>query len=325
MGGEPLSALDPAVSVVVPTRNRRRLLLRALRSVLTQRDVSLRVIVVDDGSDDGTLDSVAALRDGRVLMLRHDQRRGVSGARNTGLACVQTRWVAFLDDDDVWAPTKLRCQLAAVETRSNASWSCVGAVSFDHRGRMLRGHHPPKDPYLSDLLLIDNVIPGGGSGVLARTELVRSVGGFDVSLSAFADWDLNIRLSHRSAIASLDRPLVGNYVHPDQMTRDFPRHVHDVSRIQEKFAQYGELTQVDWLWLERLCHVAFEARDYKSGLGLLVLLGKRGHVPWSALRRALVQLAPGTLADWARTRRVQARFSASWLEEAAYWLPGAQL
>ena len=82
---------------------------------------------------------------------------------------------------------------------------------------MFRGHHPPKDPYLSDLLLIDNVIPGGGSGVLARTELVRSVGGFDVSLSAFADWDLNIRLSHRSAIASLDRPLVGNYVHPDQI------------------------------------------------------------------------------------------------------------
>ena len=318
-----MSALDPAVSVVVPTRNRRRLFLRALRSVLTQREVSLRVIVVDDASDDGTLDAVAELRDGRVLTLRHDQQRGVSAARNTGLACVQTSWVAFLDDDDVWAPSKLRGQLAAVETRSNASWSCVGAVSFDYRGRMLRGQHPPEGSHLSDLLLTENVIPGGGSGVLARTELVRSVGGFDECLSALADWDLNLRLSQRSPLASLDRPLVGNYVHPEQMTRDFPRHVHDVSRIREKFAQYGELTPVEWIWSERLCHVAFGAREYKSGLGLLMLLAKRGHVPWSVLRGPLVQLMPGSLADWARTRRIQAKFPASWLEEAAYWLPSA--
>src|SRR5690349_1209363 len=101
------------VSVVIPTRNRRELLLRAVRSVLHQREVSLSVVVVDEASTDGSADAVRALGDPRVQVVRHASPRGVSQARNTGLQQVQSPWVAFLDDDDLWAPDKLSAQLEA--------------------------------------------------------------------------------------------------------------------------------------------------------------------------------------------------------------------
>jgi glycosyltransferase involved in cell wall biosynthesis len=99
------------VTVVIPTHNRKELLDRTLRSVLAQEDVDLSVVVVDDGSADGTEAFVQALADPRVSVVRHPEARGVSAARNTGIARATTTWLAFVDDDDLWAPTKLRAQL----------------------------------------------------------------------------------------------------------------------------------------------------------------------------------------------------------------------
>src|SRR5690242_16683672 len=78
-----------------------------------QRDVSLEVVVVDDGSADGTREALAALQDPRVRVVRHDQSRGQAVARDSGVAAARAEWVAFLDDDDRWSPDKLRRQLDA--------------------------------------------------------------------------------------------------------------------------------------------------------------------------------------------------------------------
>ena len=103
------------VSVIVPTRNRSALLAMTLRSVLRQRDVDLEVIVVDDASTDDTPRVLAALTDTRVRVIRHAMPSGVAAARNHAAAETQADWLAFIDDDDLWAPEKLLCQLQAAQ------------------------------------------------------------------------------------------------------------------------------------------------------------------------------------------------------------------
>ena len=106
------------VTVVIPTHNRRQLVAQAVRSVLHQEGVSLELVVVDDGSTDGTgpwLDRIAAT-DSRIKVVHHEQPRFISRARNAGIARASGRWVAFCDDDDLWAPDKLSSQLAALRS-----------------------------------------------------------------------------------------------------------------------------------------------------------------------------------------------------------------
>jgi len=103
------------ITVIVPTHNRPHLLEITLRSIVAQRGVDLAVTVVDDGSKDPqTVRAVIdALPNSRVRLVRHETPRGVSAARNTGIANSSSEWIGFCDDDDVWAPEKLRAQLAA--------------------------------------------------------------------------------------------------------------------------------------------------------------------------------------------------------------------
>ena len=111
----------PLVSVVIGTRNRSGLLLRTLRTVLWQTHGRLEVLVVDDGSDDDTAEVVASHPDPRVVLVRRTSSGGVARARNDGLAQARGAYVAFTDDDDLWAPGKLEAQLAALAAQASES------------------------------------------------------------------------------------------------------------------------------------------------------------------------------------------------------------
>jgi glycosyltransferase involved in cell wall biosynthesis len=204
--------MRPDVSVVIPTRNRRPLLQRSLASALGQRGVDVEVIVVDDGSSDGTADAVTGLGDDRVRVVRHDTSRGVSAARNAGIGAAQAPWLAFLDDDDLWSPHKLGAQLEAIGTRSaqggEPQWSCTGCVLIDETDRLVGAAGTAGDAIDARRLLVANAVPAGGSGVVVRADVVRTLGGFDEGLSLYEDWDLWTRLSLRGPAAAVDRPLV---------------------------------------------------------------------------------------------------------------------
>lgn len=195
----------PLASVVVPTRDRAAAVPIALGSALAQRGVDVEVIVVDDGSTDGTPALLGSVGDRRVRVLRHGRPEGVAAARNLGLAVARGEWVAFLDDDDLWAPAKLARQLDALG-RSGAAWSCCGAVVVDRSWRPLRVQSPPPD--LLAQLRGWNAVPGGGSGVVARRDLLVSLGGFDTALSILADWDMWLRLAAVGPPAVVAAPLV---------------------------------------------------------------------------------------------------------------------
>ena len=125
----------PDVSVVIPTRDRPELLLHsALPSALDQKAVDLEVIVVDDCSAEDIERRTTEVGDARVRVVRHLAPRGVASARNTGIGVARAPWIAFLDDDDLWAPTKLERQLRALSD-SNASFTYCSALVLDDAGR----------------------------------------------------------------------------------------------------------------------------------------------------------------------------------------------
>jgi glycosyltransferase involved in cell wall biosynthesis len=123
----------PEVTVVVPTHDREALLRQTLGSILGQRGVDFEVIVVDDGSSDDTAAAVAGLGDPRVRLVRHGRPLGVAAARNRGIAEAAGAWLAFCDDDDLWAPDKLARQLQAA-TQTGANWVYTGEVHIDADG-----------------------------------------------------------------------------------------------------------------------------------------------------------------------------------------------
>jgi glycosyltransferase involved in cell wall biosynthesis len=209
----------PDVSVVIPTHDRRRLLGQTLRSVLAQRGVEVEVVVVDDGSSDGTAEAVAALGDRRVRLLRQQRPRGVASARNLGAAAAQAAWVAFLDDDDLWAPDKLARQLGRAQAEGR-DWVYAGAVEVDGAGRLLGGSPPPSPEALLAELRRRNPMPAGSSNVVVRAALLTEVGGFDPALRHLADWDLWLRLARRGRPAWVAAPLVAYRIHPAQATMD---------------------------------------------------------------------------------------------------------
>lgn len=183
----------PEISVVIPTRDRwHRLMQGALPSALAQVGVSHEVIVVDDGSADETARRLASLDDPRLVVLRHERPRGLSAARNTGIEAARGDWLAFLDDDDLWAPNKLRAQLDAIRgTEAPCIYS--GVVVVTEAGDVYQRSLPDPAELLSELL-VRSAVPGGSSNVLARTEAVRGVGAYDEDVRYFEDWDLWLRL-----------------------------------------------------------------------------------------------------------------------------------
>ena len=105
----------PTVSVILCTYNRRELVGRAIRSVLAQTFAAFELLVIDDGSTDGTAEIVLAFaaRDARIIYERH-ANRGLAAARNAGLVLARGEWVTFLDSDDAYAPDHLAVRIALV-------------------------------------------------------------------------------------------------------------------------------------------------------------------------------------------------------------------
>lgn len=189
------------VSVILPTLNRREPLLRAVRSVLDQSYSNLELIVVDDGSTDGTDAAIGALSDPRIRYVRQDQTCGAGVARHTGAGLSQGRYVAYLDSDDYWLGDKLRRQLAVAETHAAEE---VVVIAAPHAYRCEGGLYlGPTLPPIDGRRMADYIYTAPGatvitSGLLISGELARRVR-FDPLLRSNQDTDLVLRLEKAGA------------------------------------------------------------------------------------------------------------------------------
>jgi glycosyltransferase involved in cell wall biosynthesis len=203
--------------------------------------VTFEVIVVDDGSVDETAARLKAVDDPRFRVLRNEQPAGPAAARNSAIAEARGDWVAFLDDDDVWAPQKLRRQLDAASA-ANAGWVFARSVVVDEDLQPLGLEEFPEVAAMPHLLLRGNVVPTGCSNVVVKTTLVRNVGGFDESLRFFEDWDLWIRLARFNTVAACDEILVARVAHPARR----PQHARTIMEQHERMlTKHRRITRSD--------------------------------------------------------------------------------
>lgn len=186
----------PLVSVVIPTWNRRDLVSQAIASVAAQSRDNWELIVVDDGSTDGTAASVKATSDRRIRVIETEHSGNVGRLRNIGAAASTAPWIAFLDSDDLWLPHKLEIQLHALEA-GGAGW-CYGACELLGPGGEVTpiraGQFLPLSGDILDDLLSDRTGAYIGT-VVVRRDLFEKVGGFDESVASPEDLDFELRLA----------------------------------------------------------------------------------------------------------------------------------
>jgi glycosyltransferase involved in cell wall biosynthesis len=303
------------VSVVVPTRNRSALLSRTLRSALRQERVDFEVIVVDDASDDETPALLSALDDHRVRVLRHEALRGLSSSRNHGAEHARAEWLAFLDDDDLWAPDKLFRQVSAARERGR-DWAYTGSVNIEN-GRIVRSSPAPSEEEVVATLPRFPILPGGGSNVIVRRETFTKVGPFNTRLvSGGEDWELWIRLAKHGWPAGVREPLMAKRIHSSNMFGETDRIVRATTVIQTLHD-----TPIDWgrmyLWLaERYLR---EGR-WPTALSTSTKAAAHGHVVGTAavLLRYVRDRGRRTLGLRQRPRMPsdgRAALAAAWLRE----------
>lgn len=226
----------PEVSVIVPTRDREVWLPRTLLSSLRQQEVRAEIIVVDDGSRVPVERRLSEYGRSRCTVLRFEDSQGVAAARNAGAGAAGGKWLAFLDDDDVWAPTKLaRVINTAVEAGADFGFS--SGVLIDAAGRVRHAQTPPRpDEGFYRAMLRSLQVPYPSSNLVLKATAFRSIGGFDEHLAHTADWDLLIRLSANASAAMTPEHLVAYTVHGANMQFRDGAIAHELRYIKSKYA-----------------------------------------------------------------------------------------
>ncbi|AFK21270.1 glycosyltransferase (plasmid) [Haloferax mediterranei ATCC 33500] len=215
----------PTVSVIIPTYNRAEVLPRAIDSALDQTLSDVEVIVIDDASTDDTETVVTSYDEPRVTYLAHETNRGGSAARNTGIEVATGDYIALLDSDDEWAPTKLERQVETLEQRSS-EWVAAycGTTLIDDEGanpvweriKSFVGLHSAKEgreggEELVKEVLMENLHTSAGSTLIVDSDVVDQIGGFDESFDRYQDTEFLIRVLKQGKLAYIDEPLLRRY------------------------------------------------------------------------------------------------------------------
>lgn len=215
------------VSIVLPTYNRAASLRRAIDSVFAQSFTAFELIVVDDGSTDGTAMLLAEIDDARLRVIRIAVNGGAARARNAGVAVARGRLVAFVDSDDAWCIDKLARQMAAMQAAPSVAASCTGFL-LERVGSGARFTRIPTAETTWFDALLDQCAVSPGTTLLVRRGVLAEIGLFDPGLRRFEDWDWLLRLVERREFIVVPEPLatvhVAGYAAPaivDEAARRF--------------------------------------------------------------------------------------------------------
>ena len=201
---------DPLVTVVLTTYDRREFLPEAIETVAEQTYDEIELVVVDDHSSESPRDIVEnapdeGLRD--IVFVRHDENRGASAARNTGIKRASGELIALLDDDDLWEPDKIERQVAVFRrSGEEVGVVCTGIRSVDADGATFRTKEVERNGKITKQLLCGASVPM--PSVLVRLSVINDAGLFDERLRLYEDQEWMIRLSQQGEFRSVGDPLV---------------------------------------------------------------------------------------------------------------------
>lgn len=203
------------ISAIIPTFNREQWLAGAIESVLKQTSPVLELIVVDDGSTDGTAQLVQQYENVKYV---HQHQRGPSAARNAGARHARGDWLAFLDSDDRWMPKKIERQVAFLNAHTALHAVYTNEIWTRNGKRVNQGKRHRK----SGGWIFEQCVPLciiSPSSIMLSRQLWQESGGFDEALPACEDYDLWLRIAAKNPIGYLDEPLIEkNGGHADQLS-----------------------------------------------------------------------------------------------------------
>ena len=222
------------VSIVIPTFNRETSVMAAVESVLRQTFTDFEVVVVDDGSTDGTAARIAAIADARVRYV-HQTNAGVSAARNLGVRVARGDILSFLDSDDLWMPDKLAHEVAFLDARPDAGAVFSDLVKYD--GDRVVPSFMRASPVFAGMLALRlrdasvvfeqremllcllQEVPILPSAFTLRRVAFVAAGGFDETWRAWEDWEFFLRLARQVRFGYIDRPLAAHRLSADSLHR----------------------------------------------------------------------------------------------------------
>ena len=208
------------ISVIIPTYNRCDLLKRAINSVIKQTITPKEIIIVDNGSTDQTYQMVSSLFPEINYFI--EKKRGVSAARNKGILESKSKWIAFLDSDDAWKPTKLEKQME-YSVFNQDKYRIIHTDENWYRNKkflnQLKKHKKSGGNIFKNSLQLCCISP---SSVVLKKQIFDDYGLFDENLEVCEDYDMWIRITAKEEVGFLDSPLVLKYGgHSDQLSKKF--------------------------------------------------------------------------------------------------------
>lgn len=251
-GNRPNTISRPLVSVIMPAYNTVRYINEAIDSVLSQDYPNKELIIIDDGSTDGTVEMIRNY--GREVTLLQQKNQGSAVARNAGLDIAQGEYIAFLDSDDVWLPGKLSAQVEYMEQQPDIGmiygrwhvWKPDAYGQFTHPDSTTLTAGNEDQPYaiieegsgwLYNRLLFTSLLHT--ITVMARRELVARVGRFDPGLKRGQDYDYWLRASRVTEIHQLDRTFALYRLHGDGCAKKWPHINYEKLVIQHALERWG--------------------------------------------------------------------------------------
>lgn len=251
------------VAVVIPAYNAEQTLGRTLESVLAQTAAVREIVVVDDGSRDGTRALVESFRarNGDRVRLLTQANGGPSRARNLGVAETAAECIAFLDADDAWEAEKIALQVEAMEAAPAAVLCYTGLRNVTPDDVPLEEVRPAAPGTLEERLRLGNphIVP---SCVMVRREAFERVGGFQLKLRGSEDWELWLRLLREGPFCVVEAPLTRYTVSNTGLSADADHMFAEAESMVEPYLLDGLSGWRRWLWRRRI--LAFQA--YKAAL-----------------------------------------------------------
>jgi glycosyltransferase involved in cell wall biosynthesis/radical SAM superfamily enzyme YgiQ (UPF0313 family)/polysaccharide pyruvyl transferase WcaK-like protein len=239
----------PLVSIIIPTFNRTEMLLDALRSIYAQSYKHFEIIVINDGGDN-VQDLIHTLNQEReILYIQHPENRGLPSARNTGLKAAKGKYIAYLDDDDIYYPDHLEVLITGLESNQCR----LGYTDSVHvYQRWIGDRYVPvgkavrySQDFDYDKLLISNYIPV--NNIMHERELLQETGLFDETLTAHEDWDLWIRCAEKTKFLHIPQITAEVRIREDGTTMTNRDRVPFLDTMKKIHARYAHQAKETWI------------------------------------------------------------------------------
>lgn len=244
----------PLVSVIIPVYNREKTIVRALRSVLNQTYANYEIIVVNDGSTDGSLSLIRSFVDDRITVISLSENHGASFARNIGMTEAKGEYIAFQDSDDEWLADKLEIQVDYMFNNGLYAVFCPYNQFFYGYKSLIPDQifyqYEEIEKSILKILSRNNII--GTPSLVISKEIIEKVGVFDTQLFRLEDYDYVIRIAKKFKIGFIGRPLLNAFVQENSLTVN----AHEEEAILQLLKKHSDFLDSEY-FAKYLCSIGF--------------------------------------------------------------------